>query len=105
MGGIYFKIESGKGCTLSGYFRLGGNMSVLGLISASIELNLSLTYQDPGKAIGRAVVTVEIDIFLFSMSVEVECERRFAGSASDPSFEELMGPYDADGAIVRPWHD
>jgi hypothetical protein len=105
MGGIYFKIESGKGCTLSGYFRLGGNMSVLGLISASIELNLSLTYQEPGKAIGRAVVTVEIDIFLFSMSVEVECERRFAGSASDPSFEELMGPYDADGAIVRPWHD
>jgi len=90
MAGIYFKIESGKGCTLTGYFRLGGEMSVLGLISASIELNLSFTYQEPGKAYGRAVITVEIDIFLFSMSVEVECERQFAGSDSDPPFEALM---------------
>ncbi len=106
MAGIYFKIESGKGCTLTGYLRLGGNMSVLGLISASIELNLSFTYQDPGKAIGRAVVTIEIDIFLFSMSVEVECERQFAGSDSDPAFEALMGPYtDVEDNTVKPWHD
>jgi hypothetical protein len=106
MAGIYFKIESEKGCTLTGYFRLGGNMSVLGLISASIELNLSFTYKDPGKAIGRAVVTVEIDIFLFSMSVEVECEREFAGSDSDPTFVDLMGPYeDSKGTTVKPWHD
>jgi hypothetical protein len=97
MAGIYFKIESAKGCTLTGYLRLGGNMSVLGLISASIELNLSFTYKDPGKAYGRAVVTVEIDIFLFSVSVEVECERQFAGSNSDPAFEELMAP--------DPWHE
>ena len=106
MAGIYFKIESEKGCTLTGYFRLGGNMSVLGLISVSIEMVLSFTYKDPGKAVGRAVVTVEIDIFLFSTSVQVECEREFAGSDSDPSFHELMGPYeDAEGAKVRPWHD
>ena len=106
MAGIYFKIESDKGCTLTGYFRLGGNMSVLGLISASIELNLSFTYKDPGKAIGRAVVTVEIDIFLFSFSVSVECEREFAGSDSDPAFEELMGPYvDPAGDPVNPWHE
>ncbi len=97
MAGIYFKIESAKGCTLTGYLRLGGNMSVLGLISASIELNLSFTYKEPGKAYGRAVITVEIDIFLFSTSVEVECERQFAGSDSDPPFEALMPP--------DPWHE
>jgi hypothetical protein len=97
MAGIYFKIESAKGCTLTGYLRLGGNMSVLGLISVSIELNLSFTYKDPGKAYGRAVITVEIDIFLFSTSVEVECERQFAGSSSDPPFEALMPP--------GPWHE
>ena len=106
MAGIYFKIESAKGCTLTGYFRLGGNMSVLGLISASIELHLSFTYKKPGKVIGRAVVTIEIDIFLFSFSVEVECERQFAGSDSDPPFEELMGPHlDADGETVDPWRE
>jgi hypothetical protein len=105
MAGIYFKIESGKGVTLTGYFRLGGNMSVLGIISVSIEINLSFTYQEPGKAVGRATITVEIDVFMFSVSVEVECERKFAGSANDPTFRELMGPdLDPDPAkTVRPW--
>lgn len=105
MAGIYFKIESGKGCTLTGYFRLGGNMSVLGLISASIELNLSFTYEEAtGKAVGRATLTVEIDIFMFSISVEVSCERKFAGNANDPDFRALMGPYeDEDGVTRHPW--
>ncbi|MDZ5447571.1 hypothetical protein U2F26_33530 [Micromonospora sp. 4G57] len=97
MAGIYFKIESEQGCTLTGYLRLGGNMSVLGLISVSVELNLSFTYKEPGKAYGRAVLTVEIDIFLFSQSVQIECERQFAGNANDPAFAELMPP--------GPWHE
>lgn len=106
MAGIYFKLESGKGCTLTGYFRLCGNMSVLGLISASIELCLSLTYKEVGKASGSAVVTVEIDIFLFSMSVKVECERQFAGKANDPTFQDLMCPYpDAAGETIEPWRE
>jgi hypothetical protein len=104
MAGVYFKIESGKGCTLTGYLRLGGNMSVLGLISASIELNLSFTYKDKGKAYGKATISIEIDIFLFSFSVEVSCERQFAGSDSDPTFEELMAPYtDPAGQLTDPW--
>ncbi len=108
MAGIYFKVESGSGVTLTGYFRLGGNMSVLGLISCSIELYLSFTYQgpDPGKALGQATITVEIDIFMFSMSVQVSCERKFAGSANDPSFRDLMGPFvrPAPAATIRPWN-
>ncbi|MGY2119301.1 hypothetical protein ACW9HR_35870 [Nocardia gipuzkoensis] len=107
MAGIYFSFPSGEGGTLSGYFRLGGNMSVLGLISASIELTLEFTYKPDGKATGRAELEVEIDIFLFSCSVTVECERTFAGSGSDPTFAELMAPYDdpeqAD-TPVRPWN-
>lgn len=107
MAGIFFKIESGSGVTLTGYFRLGGNMSVLGLISCSIELYLSFTYQgpDPGKAVGQATITVEIDIFMFSMSVQVSCERKFAGSANDPSFRNLMGPLlrPAPAPAIRPW--
>jgi hypothetical protein len=101
MAGIYFKVESAKGVTLTGYFRMGGNMSVIGLISVSIELYLGFSYLEPGKAVGRATVTVEIEIFMFSTSVAVVCERRFAGSAGDPSFRELMGPDASTG--VRPW--
>lgn len=106
MAGIYFADETGKGATLSGYFRLCGNMSVLGLISASIELELRFTYQN-GKATGRAEIEVEIDIFLFSFSVTVECERRIAGSGRDPTFDELMAPYpdpEQVGQTVRPWN-
>jgi hypothetical protein len=105
MAGIYFADETGKGATLSGYFRLCGNMSVLGLISASIELELRFTYHN-GKATGRAEIEVEIDIFLFSFSVTVECERRIAGSGRDPTFDELMTPYpdpEQIGQTVRPW--
>jgi len=96
LAGIYFAYESAKGVVLTGYLRVGGNVSVLGIISVSIELNLSLSYESAsGKAVGRATLTVEIDIFLFSASVEISCERKFAGSASDPTFEQVMSRYRA----------
>ena len=63
--GIYYKMQGDK-ATLEGYFRIGGEMDVLGLISASIELYLSLTYEfSSGKCVGRATLTVEIDILFF----------------------------------------
>jgi len=30
-------------------------------------------------------------VFMFSTSVTVSCERKFAGSNGDPTFRELMG--------------
>ena len=65
---------------------------MLGLITASIELYLALTYDFPtGKLIGRAQLTVKVEVLFFSASVTIECERKFAGSNGDPSFEEVMG--------------
>ncbi len=37
-------------------------------------------------------LTVEIEVFMFSMSVSLSCERKFAGSNGDPGFRDLMGP-------------
>jgi hypothetical protein len=109
MGGVYFSYDSAKGATLTGYFRVGGNVSVLGILSVSLELYLALSYEfSSGKAVGRATLTVEIDIFMFSMSVDVSCERKFAGSAGDPSFAELMASYsdpDHPAITVDPWRD
>jgi hypothetical protein len=93
MAGIYFAYDSSKGVTLTGYLRIGGNVTALGIVSVSIELYLAFTYQDPGKAKGIATLTVEVEVFLFSASVEITCERTFAGSSADPSFEEVMAPY------------
>lgn len=92
MAGVYFRMEREE-ASLTGYFRLGGSVSVLGLISASIELYMELRYEfETGKCIGRAQLTIEVEVFLFSLSVTIECERKFAGSNGDPTFAQLMGP-------------
>ncbi len=89
--GVYLRLEGETG-SLTGYFRLRGEVDVLGLISASIELYMSLTYEThSGKMIGRAKITVEVDVLCFSGSVSIEAERRLAGSNGDPSFREILG--------------
>lgn len=88
--GIYLRMESDKG-SLTGYFRLRGEVDVLGLISASIELAMSLTYDfAEQKVIGRASITVEVEVLFFSASVTIEAERKFAGSNGDPSVREII---------------
>jgi len=75
---------------LSGYLRMGGSLSVLGLIRISIEFNLSFTY-DSGrdKAYGRATLTVEVEVAFFSKSIELTVERAFGGKG-DPGFGDLF---------------
>ena len=89
--GIYLRMEADKG-SLTAYFRLRGEVSVLGLITASIELYLSLTYDFPsGKLVGTATITVKVKVLCFSKSVSITCQRTFAGSNGDPTFAEVMG--------------
>lgn len=88
--GVYMRLE-GEGGSLTGYFRLRGEVDVLGLITASIELYLALTYDFPtGKMIGEASLTIKVEVFLFSASVTVRAERQFAGSKGDPTFAQIM---------------
>lgn len=99
--GIYLRLE-GSGGSLTGYFRIRGEVDVLGLISASITLELSLTYDfGSGKMIGRASVEVEVSVFMFSFSVSVSCERKLAGANSDPTFGQYLGIAD-DGTVPLP---
>jgi hypothetical protein len=103
MAGIYFRLEDDNS-QLTGYFRMRGEVDVLGLITASIELYLELTYEfSSGKAVGRATLTIEVEIFFLSFSVSISVEKKFKGSNQDPSFLEIMGPPDALG--VRPWDE
>jgi hypothetical protein len=99
MAGVYLRLEAQDG-SLTGYLRIRGEVDVLGLISASIEMYMGLTYEfGSGKVVGKATITVEVEVLFFSASVSVSCERRFAGSAGDPTFADVMGPYADDG----PW--
>ena len=100
--GIYIRLEGEKG-SLTGYFRLRGEVDVLGLISASIELYMELVYNfDTGKMVGRARITVEVEVLCFSGSVTIEAERQFAGSNGDPTLREVV--MEPDGTAPA-WDD
>ena len=105
MAGIYFRLQTGKS-ELTGYFRLRGEVDVLGLISASLELYLELSYEiDTKTARGRAELTIEVEVLMFSTSVTMECEKKFQGSDQDPTFAEVMGPAAGAAVDTSPWDD
>jgi hypothetical protein len=93
MAGIYFKLETKpdgkKKATLTGFFRMGGNLTVLGIISVSLEFNLSFVYEEVGKATGRATLTVKVKILFFSKSIEISVEKTFGGREGDPIFAQV----------------
>jgi hypothetical protein len=84
LGGVRFVLEGGE-VTITGYLRIGGSVDVLGLISVSIELCLALAYRSSDKAlVGRATLVIEIDLTLWSDSVELDSgEWKFAGGGGD----------------------
>jgi hypothetical protein len=92
--GIYFHWQTAS-VELAGYVRLHGELSVLGLISASLTFNLQLAYMKDNanhKSVvwGEATLEVEIDVLFLSFSVSVKCRREFGGSDGDPKFIELI---------------
>lgn len=108
MAGIYFKFTPAKPATattpaipdvasLTGYFRAGGAVEVLGIASVSIELYLGLTYENRGGhgvAYGQATLTLEVSVLFFSKSFSVSVEREIAGS--DPHFIDQISHGDWD---------
>ncbi len=90
MAGIYFKIEGDEG-QLTGYVRIRGEVDVLSLISASLELYLALTYYtNQDKLIGEAKMTIKVEVLFFSASVSVKAKRTFAGSNGDPTVRQML---------------
>jgi hypothetical protein len=90
--GVYFHWLK-TSVELAGYVRLHGELSVLGLISASLTFNLQLAYlKESHHSVvwGEATLEVEIDVLFLSFSVSVKCRREFGGSDADPKFIELI---------------
>jgi hypothetical protein len=90
--GIYYHAAPDT-VELEGYFEMGGELSVLGIISVSLKFHLSLGYykeNQQSEVRGQASLVVEIEILFFSTSVSVTCERRLGGSSGDPLFVEFF---------------
>ncbi len=73
LGGIRYELEAGGGVTLAGFLRIGGSLEILGLVSVSVELFVQLGYQTSGnRLVGRATLVLELDLTLWSDSVELD---------------------------------
>ncbi|MEU4117067.1 hypothetical protein AB0F71_21525 [Kitasatospora sp. NPDC028055] len=106
-GGVVFA-KNGTDTEVTGYLRIGGSVSLLGLISVSIELTLALTYDaTSGSLSGSARLVVTVDLTFFSKSFTLECHKCFgncppsvgqratlpgAPAAADPSVRAALGP-------------
>ncbi|HWF82267.1 MAG TPA: hypothetical protein VN695_16935 [Streptosporangiaceae bacterium] len=91
MAGIYFSLQTTptKLIQLTGFLRADGNLSILGIISISLEFYLALTYLDPGQAYGEATVKVSISVLFFSTTVSATM-RKTLGGGSDPDFRQAI---------------
>jgi len=99
MAGVYFQLK-GSFTDLTGFVDIGGEVSVLGIVSISIDLNLSLSWQHSpsGNVIqGRATLTVSVHVLFFSASVQLSVERSFSAGGGDPKVAQLMTASD--------WHE
>ncbi len=84
LGGVRFVLEQDGAVTVTGYLRIGGSLHVLGLIAVSVELCLSLAYSSQRNAlIGRATLVIEIDLTLWSTSVELDSGEWVLAGAPD----------------------
>jgi hypothetical protein len=92
-GGFYFQ-KSGAGEQFTAFFRAAGALSILGIITVSVEIYIGLTFQSKvpngGSLVGTASVKVKIKIAFFSVSVSVSMHKELAGS--DPTFAQLVEP-------------
>jgi hypothetical protein len=72
LGGVRYVMQ-GDDVQLTGFIRLGGSVDILGLASVSIDLLVELTYDSAGnRLIGHASLVVEIDLTLYSDSVQLD---------------------------------
>jgi hypothetical protein len=107
MAGIYIKFDKDgeKPPPVTGFLRAYGCLEVLGLITASVEFYLGLTYIHDLKLVrGEATIKIEIKMFLFSKTTHVTLIREWdTGSAfitrdkldqNAISFQELISLQD-----------
>ncbi|MFH9863947.1 hypothetical protein [Streptomyces sp. NPDC017202] len=92
MAGVRFELK-GDAVTVGGYLRCNGFLSVLGIVTVSVEFYLELTYEKKdGQSVvrGRGTLTVSVKIAFFSKSVTLSLERSFSGAPGDPTFVDCF---------------
>ncbi len=88
--GFYFmfalditKTPAQETCVLSGFVKLNGNLSVLDIITLSLEFDLTLTYlSSPGEITGTATLVISVSLLYFSKTVTLTASKTFVNPHS-----------------------
>jgi hypothetical protein len=88
LGGVRLRMV-GNEVALAAFVRLGGSVSIFGLVTVAVELRVELTYDPPTNTLsGRATLVIEIDVTLYADSVELDSGLWvFAGGSSADAVE------------------
>jgi hypothetical protein len=90
LGGVQFILAEDGSVQLTGYLRIGGSVDILGLVSVSVELCIQLSYQSETNAlVGRATLVIDIDLTLWSESVELDTGEWVLAGDSAPASRAL----------------
>ncbi|MFH8977012.1 hypothetical protein [Streptomyces sp. NPDC017890] len=92
MAGVRFEVRD-KTVKVGGYLRCNGFLTVLGIVTVSVEFYLELMYEKHGNESvvrGRGTLKVSVKIAFFSKSVTLELERSFSGAPGDPAFVDCF---------------
>jgi hypothetical protein len=96
LAGIYFSYgvdpdTNAETTILTGYVKVGGELSILGIVSMSLEFYMDLTYVNVGghdKTVGTATLEVEVDVLMFSETVTCTVKKQFG--EGDPTFQDQL---------------
>ena len=85
LGAVRFSLLGGT-VAMSAYVRLGGSVTLFGLVTLSVELRVDLTYDDlADRLTGRATLVIELDLALYADAVELDTGTFvLAGSSAAP---------------------
>jgi hypothetical protein len=87
--GMFFSMTTTNGDSeifFQGYFRMGGSLSILGLITLSLTFKMSLNYEISKDVMwGEATLEVKVEIAFFSKTVSLHARREIKGSSSSGS--------------------
>jgi hypothetical protein len=96
------KVATGDDIKLTGYLRIGGSLSVMAIISVSIELDMSLTYENNAgtkRVYGDATLSFSVSLLFFSISFSTSVHKEFA----DPvlGFKDYLEHGEQDWELAR----
>jgi hypothetical protein len=96
MAGITFTIDNSSGTqdvSLTAFLRLQGELDILSIITISVVLSVSMTYDFTHKMIiAEAEIKVDVSIVFFSINVDLPFRKEFHSCNNDPTVRQLMPP-------------